>query len=379
MRGKPRWKDTEGGTAQQDHLRFALALHERLAEDGQNSCFSPYSVASALSLVAAGAKGQTADELVKLLAGSGEGLREHVRLLAEAARLQAEEGEDTPILEVANTLWAWANLTVPQEFRDELATWPSGAVRAAPFRDDPEAARQLINSDVAERTHDLIPQLIPEGAVHEDTVASLVNALYLRVAWQNRFEAAGTVEDDFHGPDGVVRVPMMAQSEQLGYNAQAGWQAIGLPGVGGVQAVVLLPDSTLAEQERELDAALVERLIGGMARSTLDLRMPKFRLNVHSEIQSELGALGVCELFTPRADLSGVSADHRIYVDSVQHQTVLRVDEQGLEGAAATAVMMRLVSMVIPDRTVRVDRPFLLLVRHVETGAVYFLARVTRP
>ena len=379
MRGEPRWQGTAGGTAQQDHLRFALALHERVAENGQNSCFSPYSVASALSLVAAGAKGDTARELVELLAGSGAGISEHVRLLGDAARLAAREGHDEPVLDVANTLWAWQELAVSQEFGDELATWPSGGVRAAPFRDDPEAARQLINADVSERTHGLIPELVPDGAVDGNTVASLVNALYLRVAWQHQFETGSTADGDFHSPVGTVRVPMMAQSEQLGYNAQAGWQAVGLPAAGGVQAVVLLPDGSLAEQESELDVSRIERLIAGMTEQTVDLRMPRFRLDMHSPLESVLHALGVQLLFTTRADLRGISADHRIYVDSVQHQAVLRMDERGLEGAAATAAVMRLVSMPIPNVTVRVDRPFLLLVRHADTGAVYFFARVTRP
>jgi serpin B len=67
-------------------------------------------------------------------------------------------------------------------------------------------------------------------------------------------------------------------------------------------------------------------------------------------------------------------------VSEVLHQAVLRVDEQGFEGAAATALTMRLTSMIIDEPVaVTVDRPFLLLVRHAGTGAVYFLARVVEP
>ena len=56
------------------------------------------------------------------------------------------------------------------------------------------------------------------------------------------------------------------------------------------------------------------------------------------------------------------------------------MDEQGFEGAAATALTMRLTSMIVDEPVaVTVDRPFLLLVRHAGTGAVYFLARVVEP
>lgn len=380
MRGKPRWQDTAGGTAGQDHLRFALAVHERIAEQGQNSCFSPYSVASALSLIAHGADGDTARELVELLAGSGEGLQEHVRLLGDAAHLPAREHRQDPILEVANILWAWDGLPIQQRFRNEIVSWPSGDVRSAPFRDDPEGARQAINTDVAERTRELIPELIPPGAVDEDTVASLVNALYLRVAWVNKFEESATADEEFHTPDGPVSVPMMAQTEQLSYCARDNWQAVGVPAIGGVQAVVLLPDGSLADQERELDARTLTGLLGGMANQSVDLLLPRLRLDEHVDMTSLLRGIGVHTLFTAKADLVGISSDERLYVDSVLHQAVLRVDESGVEGAAATAAMMKLVSMTALDPvTVRVDRPFLLLVRHAESGAVYFFARVTRP
>jgi serpin B len=85
-------------------------------------------------------------------------------------------------------------------------------------------------------------------------------------------------------------------------------------------------------------------------------------------------------MFTDAADFSPLTEDPRLVVDEVVHQAVLRVDEQGLEGAAATAVTMRLTSMVIDEPiVVEVNRPFLLLVRHAETGVVYFFTRVVEP
>jgi serine protease inhibitor len=83
--------------------------------------------------------------------------------------------------------------------------------------------------------------------------------------------------------------------------------------------------------------------------------------------------------FTDDADFSAMS-DDPLAIQAVLHESVLKIDEQGLEGAAATAVMMRLLSMDIErPLEVNVDRPFLLLVRHVASGAVYFSAKVTDP
>ena len=86
-------------------------------------------------------------------------------------------------------------------------------------------------------------------------------------------------------------------------------------------------------------------------------------------------------MFTREADFSGLSPDERMFVDDVVHEAVLRLDEEGLEGAAATAVTFRTVSIEIPvdPIVVTVDRPFLLAVRHARSGAIYFLAQIARP
>ncbi|WP_116051807.1 serpin family protein [Amycolatopsis palatopharyngis] len=363
------------------HLKFALALHRELAAPEADTCFSPYSAAVALSLVAKGARGETAAELSGLLANPSAPADVQDQLLRDAATLRAPSAsEEAPELAVANTLWAWDQLQIEEGFREELRSWNGGLVRSAPFGDDPEAARTLINEAVSETTRELIPELLLPGSVTPDTVAALVNALYLRTGWSFPFQDSETVDTGFHAPGGLRQVPTMHQSERFLYAATQGWQLVGLPAAGGVQALVLLPDGDLAEYESSLDAETVLELMSGARETMVHLALPRVSADVRTDLTSVLRALGVRRMFDPEADLGGLSADPRLLVSDVVHQAVLRLDEQGLEGAAATAVMMRLVMMPAGDPvTVRVDRPFLLLVRHADTGAIYFLARVVRP
>ena len=367
--------------AVQAHLNFALAVHRASGSPNGNACFSPYSVAGALGLVTRAARGETASQPAALLAGAPERVSEQADLLRAAAVLDAPaRGQDEPTLAVSNTLWVWRRLEVKPGFTDVVAEWPSGAVATAPFVEDPEAARTTINADVARTTRDLIPELLLPGTIGGDTVAGLVSALYLKVAWTNPFRDTDTVEDDFHTPTGVVRVPMMRQAERLGYARHAGWQLVDLPAVGGVNASVLLPDRPLVEAEPELDAATVDALLNARREAMVRLTMPRLSLDVRCPLKDTLNSLGVRTMFTPTADFGELSDDPRLLVSDVLHQSVLRLDENGLEGAAATAAMMRLVSAPAGEPvTVEVNRPFLLLVRHRASGAVYFLARVTEP
>lgn len=367
-------------TPETTHLRFALAVHDKIARDGADSCFSPYSAASALALVTRAARGVTAEEAATVVAGTAEGVADQAELLRKAALLTAHTGGEQPELAVSNTLWVWQSLALNPGFTEELADWPSGRVATAAFVDDPEGARRTINADVAHATHDLIPELLPSGSIGADTVASLVNALYLRVAWTFPFSQANTTEADFHSPDGVRPVPMMRQAERLGYAESHGWRLVALPALGGVEAIVLLPDRSLAEQESTLDAETLVDLLSARRETMVDLALPRLSLDVRSPLKPALRALGVHTMFQPTADFGELTDDPRLLVSDVSHQAVLRVDESGLEGAAATAVTMRLVSMPLGEPvTVVIDRPFLLLVRHAGTGACYFLSRVVQP
>lgn len=343
------------------HLTFALRLHDAIAPDRRhNACWSPYSVASALGLLTAAARGRTQEELTALLGPDN------------AKLLQASAPGDDAEFAVANTLWASDELPLDEGFLVDLSGWPGAKVAEAPFRADPEGTRRLINADVADTTRDLIPELLEPGTVRPDMVSALVNALYLKCGWTERFPEHDTVPRPFRGTGDV---PTMRLEADLGYARTPGWEAVALPARGDVEAVVLLPEADLGATDGVPD------VLAALERQRIELFLPKLDLKVGTTLGEALRATGVRTVFTPAADLTGLSPDPRLCVDEVVHEAVLRLDEQGFEGAAATAVMMRLTSIVEhpPARTVRVDRPHLLLVRHSRTGAIYFLAQVAAP
>jgi serine protease inhibitor len=354
------------------HLDFALTLYGELSERAPatgNLVWSPYSVAAALGITAAGARGQTHDELARALGGDVADLG---RLLAAAARLHGAE------MAVANTLWTRLGVAFDDDYQRAVLGWPGGALHAADFRADPEGSRAKINTDVEKTTRGLIKDLLGQGTVTADTAAVVVNALYLKAAWLKRFGEHATRPRRFHAPSGRREVPAMHQRERMPYAQARGWRMVTLPGEGEVVADVLLPDGDLTRP----DAATLTRLYDSAAPAEVDLILPRFRVETSARLNDPLRALGIGTAFdAQRADFSGITKDQRIFIDQVVHQAVLDVDEQGLEGAAATAVAFALAAALPPSRPVEfhVDRSFLVLVRHQPTGAVYFFARVTEP
>lgn len=368
--------------AQRQHLRFTLALHEVLAAGDGNACFSPYSIECALGMAYQAARGSTAAELLALLNAGEPDIAKQVDLLRTAAELDGGfDGDDAaPVIAVANTLWAWEQLPLNEGFLADLAGWPGAKLATAPFVTDPEAARQAINADVAQTTRDLIEELVPSGAIDPTTIAALVNALYLKTAWREPFVATLTADEEFHAPGGTHVVPTMRRTDRLRYAMAGGWVAVTVPAAGGVEAVLLLPDSDLPDAESALDAELLLRLLGSGSYRRVALHLPKLDIGMNTSLVGALGKLGVRQLFSRGADLSGLSDHCDLAVSDAVHEAVLKVDEDGIEGAAATAIMIRVASVIIEEALeVRFDRPFLMLVRHAATGAVYFLARVSDP
>lgn len=348
------------------HLEYALNLHHELPADG-NVVWSPYSVGSALGIAAAGARGRTYDELAAVLTPGGE-LEGTAALLAEASTLADAE------IAVANSLWMRQGLTFHEAYQQKVLSWPGGGLRVADFEHDPEGSRRKINSEVEDVTRGLISELVPAGAVHALTAAAIVNALYLKAAWSNPFGEGATRPRPFHAPSGTRDVPQMRLEERFRYAAAAGWRMVSLPAEGGLSADVLLPDSDAAVLTAEAVAALHD----AAASRKVDMALPRFRIETDCPLNDALAQLGVVTAFVDGADFSGIS-DEPFAIDQVLHKAVLDVDEQGFEGAAATAVMMKLTSLdtAVPIRF-HVDRPFHVLVRH-RSGAIFFLARVEEP
>ncbi|QSB15027.1 serpin family protein [Natronosporangium hydrolyticum] len=353
------------------HLDSALALHRQLPETG-NLGWSPYSVAAALGLAAAGARGATRDELARALAG-GESLPALAEQLAASATLPDAE------VAVANSLWLDQRLRCRDDYQRQVTGQPGGAVHGADFRHHPDDARREINDDVEQTTRGLIRELLQPGMLSRDTAAVIVNALYLKIAWLTAFAESATKPAPFHAPEGVREVPTMRLQERVPYAAADGWRLASLPTASTVAVDILLPPA--GADPAPPPPELVLALQRSAKSSKLELALPRFRVESAAVLNDPLRALGVVTGFQPgRADFTGVTEDERIFLDLVLHKAVVKVDEEGFEGAAATAVVMRTVSMDLSTPVpFHVDRPFLVLVRHRRTGAIYFLARVVSP
>jgi serpin B len=369
---------------------FAFELYQALKGQGGNLFYSPYSISLALAMTYAGAHGETAQQMADTLQFLLEQARLHPAfnwLDAElASRGQGAQGKDGKgfRLNIVNAIWGQKDYEFLTEFLDVLAENYGAGLRILDFIREAEESRLIINDWVSNQTEGRIEDLIPEGVIDELTRLVLTNAIYFNAAWKCPFDKGMTADGLFYLLDGgQVTVPMMKQTESFGYAYGEGYQAIELPyDDGELSMVILLPEAgQFGAFEKELEAQQVDAIIDDLQSTRVTLTMPKFEFDSEFGLKDALAGMGMPIAFSPdEADFSGMTGNRELFISDVVHKAFVAVDEAGTEAAAATAVVVGTTSMPVePPVEVTIDRPFIFLIRDIETGAVLFVGRVLNP
>jgi serpin B len=299
-------------------------------------------------------------------------------------RGQGAKGKDDEgfRLHVVNAIWGQKDYQFLGQFLDVLAQNYGAGLRLVDFINETEPSRITINNWVSDQTEERIKDLIPQGAIDELTRLVLTNAIYFNAAWQYPFEETATSNGSFLLLNGSnVTVPMMRQTESLRYTAGTNYQAVELPYDGQeLSMVILLPRAGQFEAfEQSLDAEVVKGIIDRLEGGQVALTMPKFEYEYSLGLKKALTTLGMGVAFTPDADLSGMDGKRDLLIQDVLHKAFVSVDEAGTEAAAATAVIVGTTSVPAQPVEVKIDRPFIFLIRDIATGSIIFVGRVLNP
>ena len=367
---------------------FAFDLYQELSKEEGNLFYSPYSISVALAMTYAGARNETEQQMADTLNFTLPQDRLHPALngldLELASRGEGAEGKDGEgfRLNIANSIWGQEDFEFLDEFLDVLAENYGAGLRLLDFINAPEASRITINDWVSDRTEGRIEDLIPQGAIDILTRLVLTNAIYFNAAWLNPFSEDMTEDGAFNLLDGSeVTVPMMTQTESFGYVQGEGYQAVELLYDGReLSMVIVLPDNGEFEDfEGTLDADLVDAITNDLKYRKVTLTMPKFEFESEFGLVNTLAAMGMPVAFSTVADFSGMTGYRDLFISDILHKAFVSVDEAGTEAAAATAVIMSLTAAPEQPVEVTLDRPFIFLIRDIETGAVLFVGRVANP
>ncbi len=348
-----------------------------------NVVVSPTSLGIVLAMVEPGASGDGLEQVHAALGVSDPAaLHEAMNTLEQMleSREPFDESE-TLTLRVANAAFMQDGYPFETSFLDTIGTHYGPVVQTVDFASDPEPPRRAINGWVSEQTEERIPELIPEGAITTDTRLALVNALYLNASWPRALDPDDTKPVDFTRLDGSrVEVPLMATRSEASYQGD-GWVGADVDLSGGLRIEFVLPDDgRLHDVVQRLDEVWRDYRLD--ARPPAELRIPRFDTRVSTRRQGPPGgaAIGLDQLFESDS-LLALAPDPTLKISEIIHEVFLAFDEQGVEGAAATAALYVAASgrprgIPIP---VILDRPFVFRIVDGWTGAALFLGQITDP
>ncbi|GIO95230.1 serine protease inhibitor [Paenibacillus lautus] len=371
--------DTGMVKAQND---FGLRLHQALSNSPEyksgNLIISPYSITQALALAYNGTAGDTAAEMSDVLGWKGMSVAD-INEGNRQLRSLLENGGGV-VLNVANSVWHQPGLEMKKTYLKAVKDSYGVEVRETDLMQ--EEAMNAINQWVKDKTSSMIPTIYDEPP---GGVAVLINAVYFNGGWMDEFDPANTVDEEFTLSDGTTqKIPMMKRKGRYSYKEGESWQAIRIPyGDGRMHMLVILPkeSSSMDELQQQLwkDTSVWK---GDFPHETIQLGLPKFKVEQTFELPDALQSLGMIQAFDrDAADFSAMAHDgEKFWIEKIKHKTVVDVSEKGTVAAAITAVGIETGAVLTTEPIVmNINRPFFIAIEDRDTGAWLFMGSVLRP
>lgn len=358
-------------------LRQAAALNPTLVDrindltfniqnekDEKNVFSSGVSIYLALAMTAHGAAGETYRQFIDLLA---PGMTDQKAWLEELRALQGNLNAASPTkISLANSIWMRDTFSkdVKPTFLARNTDYFGALIAALDFS-DPQAVKD-INSWVKSNTRGLIEKAVE--TIDSATMMFLINTIYFKAEWKDKFDNNDTRDGVFHGKTDVT-TKFMNRTGNYPYFENDAYQAILMPYNDGATGMVVILGKDQTAPIDSTDA--LRQLLDAMKNTSVGLRMPKVNIGSKEVLNDKLIALGLKDAFA-NADFSELASNRDLYIDEVLHKAKLIIDEKGTEAAAMTVVTIKETSIITGDVKMKVDRPFQIFIMDLKNQLILF-------
>ncbi|CAG7786209.1 unnamed protein product [Allacma fusca] len=364
---------------------FTTALYNVLKEQNPgNLLFSPFSLSSAMAMVKAGARGVTADEIQK---GMRYPASDRTLYNGYSVLLDSLKSNENYTLETANRIYSQTGFALNPSYLDTLRTSLKADAKQLDFSKSAESA-QIINGWVEQITRNKIQNLVSPDDLNALTRLVLVNAIYFKGLWENKFDPEYTRQEQFYvSPTKNVTVDMMKKESDYPYvdlTAELDAKAISIPYKGNrLSMIVILPNKVdgLPELERRLQTYRISDIPPKMRTRKISLSLPKFKLETTIDLTDTLKKMGMTSMFGDDADFTNIPApgSHQpLQLSKAVQKAFLEVNEEGSEAAAATGLQLTLKSAFF-GTLMRFEHPFIAAIYDNSTSTTLFINNLNDP
>lgn len=363
---------------------FTFDLFGKLCETHDNGSVvsSPLSVTYALGMLNNGCKGNTQKQINDVLGFGGSGADSINAFCYKLINTAPNLDSLTKVL-IANTLFVRNGVTL----KDLFARKANLYYKADPkIRDFNASTLDEINQWASDNTEHMIKKVLDENEFNpRSAVSYLLNAIYFKGTWTYQFDKNKTAVESFHpagGQGSVVNVPMMQLIANVDYARNDDYRALCLPyGNGSYRMTILLP--VVSQTQNGYDVPAVpsletwNQLNNSMTKTDFEIKLPRFEMNAEVDLIPVMESLGMTDAFIPgTADFGDFCEDPGgLYINLMKHVVKIKVDEEGSEAAAVTAIGVVRGGNTLPKFIA--DRPFIYVISDTVTGSIFFIGRYT--
>ena len=381
--GAPRELTSLERTVANSGGNFGFKIFKEINKTENGNIFiSPLSISMALGMTNNGAAGTTAEAMQNTLGLTGLSNQEINESYQSLIDLLINI-DPKVIFQLANSIWYRNTITFEETFLNLCKTFFNAQVTGLDFNDP--GAPAIINAWVDNNTNGKIKEIIK--SINPLTVMYLINAIYFKGTWTYEFKEENTKDDEFTLSDGSkLPCKMMTQSNDFQYYENPDFQAIELPyGDEHISMVVFLPKpgKKIDDLIEDFSSENITVWINNLSKKGGIIELPKFKFDYKITLNDVLSLLGMEIAFDQyNADFTNMYKEGGLYISKVGHKTFVEVNEEGTEAAAVTYVVMSAISVggpPPPDFTMRVNRPFIFIIRETGSNTILFIGKITEP
>lgn len=350
-----------------------------VAEPNENIMVSPLSLSELLLMLANGAEGETRQQIMDALQMGGLSAESASQTFYSINYYLCNADPKTKV-SICNSIWIDNGLDVKSDYIKNNSLW----FGADSYHQELEGEKALndINNWCKEKTNGCIPSIFNHPLSGEDRMV-LLNALYFKGIWKNKFKKSNTKDDVFHNIDGTKStVKMMHQTENFIACSGEKFDVASFPYGNSTYVMdVILPHEgeNLTDCLSTLDEEELNHIRHRMYTHEVNLYMPRWEMKYGADLKDILKAMGISRAFTDEEAEFPLISDHRMSLRKVSQASYIKVDEEGTEAASVSVGSMG-DGAVGPSEpfTFNMNRPFAFIIHDKDSNAPLFIGRVVR-
>lgn len=346
-------------------------------EPNKSTILSPISITYALGMLNNGAAGETQAQINKVL-GFGETGADGINAFCKKMLTEAPKLDKLTKVMIANTIYMNQGYQLKPDFVTKAKDYYDAEPETRNFADG--KTMDVINQWASDHTEKMIDKVLDNDEFDPTAVSYLLNAIYFKGAWAEKFDKANTKDEAFTNENNQeVQVPMMHQEHEFNYTEDEDCQALCLPyGNNAYRMTILLPKEgrTVYSLAQKLTTQTWQRY-QWMGTAIVDVKLPRFESKTDVDLIPIMSALGMPNAFDDRLAEFPYFCNASTYIGLMKQVACIKLNEEGTEAAAVTVIGMDEKAMPQEPKHVNfhATHPFIYIISEQSTGAIFFIGQ----